>query len=74
MSFALSIFLQIGTKLRSLDKNNISASLRFLFDKLTTFLLTKLSLILPSISSPSLLLQSKPLVSLLGSEMLFSVN
>ena len=47
-NFALSILLAVGTNLRSLDKREISASERFLLERLITLLLTYL----PSNLSP----------------------
>ena len=47
-NFALSILLAVGTNLRSLDKREISASERFLLERLITLLLTNL----PSNLSP----------------------
>ena len=41
-NFALSILLDVGTNLRPLDKREISASERFLLERLITSLLTNL--------------------------------
>ena len=42
-NFALSILLAVGTNFRPLDKREISASERFLLERLITLLLTNLS-------------------------------
>ena len=47
LSFALLIWLLVGTNFNPLDNNEISALVSFHLDKLTTFLLTNLPLIHP---------------------------
>ena len=47
LSFALLIWLLVGTNFNPLDNNEISALVSFCLDKLATFLLTNLHLICP---------------------------
>ena len=48
LSVALSIVLEVGTKLSPFDNKDIPESARFLLDKFATFLLTKLPCMLLS--------------------------